>query len=147
LDAELLPGTLCELRFSDGQIKQLRLASLGGIPKNRLLFFEGVSNPEQARDLWGALIHIERGDLPPLPDNEFYADDLVGLKVVDKGRGDLGKVASIWKTGSNDCLEVQPPQGESFLLPMTDEVVDRVDLEAGIVTVALTPGLHPDDEA
>src|SRR5258708_26617410 len=106
----------------------MKLKSLGAVPKSRLLFFEGVSSPELAKDLWGAVIQVRHEDLPPLPKNEFYAEDLVGLQVEDESRGALGTVASIWKTGSNDCIEVQPASGESFLVPMTDEVITSVDL-------------------
>ena len=67
--------------------------------------------------------------------------------MLDEDRGELGKIASIWKTGSNDCLEIQPESGESFLVPMTDEVIAGVDLDLKIVRVTLMQGLHPDDEA
>lgn len=147
MDTELKNGTSCRLCFSDGQVRQITLTSQGGVPKSRLLFFEGINNPELAKDLWGAVIEVRREDLPALPKNEFYAEDLVGLSVVDDRRGSLGKIASVWKTGSNDCLEVQPEKGDSFLLPMTDEVIGAVDFELKIMRVSLMPGLHPDDEA
>jgi 16S rRNA processing protein RimM len=137
----------CRLCFSDGQRRSIKLIGQGGVPKSRLLFFEGITTPEMAKDLWGAVIEVRREDLPSLPKNEFYAEDLVGLNVVDERRGGLGKIASVWKTGSNDCLEVQPEKGDTFLLPMTDEVIASVDLELKIMRVNLMPGLHPDDEA
>jgi ribosomal 30S subunit maturation factor RimM len=68
--------------------------------------------------------------------------DLVGKNVVDEKRGLLGKVASVLETGKNHCLEIQPEKGESYLIPMTDDVVLGIGSE---VKVKLLPGLHPDE--
>ena len=147
LDADLKQGVDCELCFSDGQIKKLKLTSIAGAVSSRMLFFEGVNDPEQAKDLWGAEIRVRREDLPELPKDQFYADDLSGMTAHDAGRGMLGKVVSVWRTGSNDCMEIQPEHGESFLLPMTDEVIESIDTDLKVVKVRLLQGLHPDDEA
>ena len=58
----------CELHFSDGQVRPMKLKSLGGAPKSRLLFFEGIASPEQARDLWGAVIEVRRRTCRPCPE-------------------------------------------------------------------------------
>jgi 16S rRNA processing protein RimM len=43
-------------------------------------------------------------------------------------------------TGANDVYVVARPAGE-LLLPALRDVIVRVDLDAGVMTVALPPGL------
>jgi 16S rRNA processing protein RimM len=126
------------LKFRDGRSEAVRIAERGG----RTLRLQGCESPEAARRFTNTELWIERGDAPGLPKGSHYAADLVGKTVVDARRGELGKVAGLIETGSNACLEIQPAKGESWLIPMTDEVIQKID-EA--VHVTLLPGLHPDE--
>lgn len=98
--------------------------------------------PETARALGSSEIWVEREAAPELPEGEHYAADLVGKEVVDAKRGSLGKVAAVIETGGNDCLEIQPEKGESYLIPMLDEVILSIGDK---VNVKLMPGLHPEE--
>ena len=54
----------------------------------------------------------------------------------------MGKLVEILETGANDVYIVRPSAGPDLLLPATDEVIDDVNLEAGMMTVTLLPGLR-----
>ena len=45
----------------------------------------GVSTKEQADDMRGLRLYVERTLLPSLPDDEYYHADLIGLDVFDTG--------------------------------------------------------------
>ena len=84
----------------------------------------GVSTKEQADDMRGLRLYVERTLLPSLPDDEFYHADLIGLEVVDTGGKTLGKVKSVQNHGASDLLEVHGPGLKStVLLPFTREAV------------------------
>jgi 16S rRNA processing protein RimM len=57
----------------------------------------------------------------------------------------LGEITQILETGANDVFVIQPKDGREILIPDTDEVVLKVDLEKGQMTINLLPGLLPDE--
>lgn len=94
----------------------------------------GYDNPEIARQLTGQNIAIERSQLPALEANEFYWDDLVGLKVIDQSGQVLGEVIYLIATGSNDVLVVKGEKEHAIPFLM-DEVILKVDLVKGEIHV------------
>ena len=132
------PPLEAELRFRDGSVRSLKLVEAGG----RMLKFEGYDVPETARALGNSELWIERQAAPSLPQGEHYVADLEGKQVLDAKRGLLGKVAAVIETGRNHCLEIQPEKGESYLIPMTDDVILGIGDQ---IQVRLLPGLHPDE--
>ena len=64
----------------------------------------------------------------PLPGDEFYHSDLIGLDVVDTGGEPLGRVHAVHDHGAGDILEVRPAGGAPLLLPFTRAVVPTIDL-------------------
>jgi 16S rRNA processing protein RimM len=79
----------------------------------------------------GAPIEVAREALPPTGEDEYYAFQLIGLEVVEENGRALGTVADVIPGVANDVLEV----GE-HLLPMIEDCIRSVDLEAGRITVA-----------
>ncbi len=108
--------------------------------KDLLLKLRGCDNRTQAEALQGQLVHMKLEDAAPLGPGEYYAYQLIGLKVVTLEGQDLGVLDEILETGANDVYVVHGPRGE-VLLPARVEVVRQVDLERGVMTVYLMPGL------
>jgi len=79
----------------------------------------------------GTRLEVERAALPPTGEDEYYAFQLIGLEVVEENGRALGTVADVIPGVANDVLEV----GE-HLLPMVEDCIRSVDLEAGRITVA-----------
>jgi len=71
----------------------------------------------------------------------YYQHDIVGLQVETEAGEALGKVESIFSTGSNDVYVVRGERGE-LLLPAIEDVVKQVDVAGGRLVVALLPGLE-----
>ena len=115
-------------------------------PKGVLLKLEGIDTPEMAGLLKGAEIGADRCDLPDLEDGEYFWTDLIGLEVLTSTGQSLGRVTDMFQTGANDVMVVQGPRGE-VLIPAVEAVVDRIDLEAGRMTLADMDGLVPEDAA
>lgn len=80
----------------------------------------------------GAVLEVERDRLPPTEEDEYYAFELVGLAVVEENGRELGKVKAVTPGVANDVLELD----SGVLLPMVEECVRRVDLEAQRIEVA-----------
>lgn len=110
-----------------------------------VLSLAGVKRIEEAEELVGCSVYVQKADLEPLPDDEFYWHQLVGLRVNTEEGSYLGNLEEVLATGSNDVFVVRN-QGSEILIPATDEVVVRVDLRGKVMTIRLLEGLLPEDD-
>jgi 16S rRNA processing protein RimM len=108
-----------------------------GTPARPILRLRAVDSREAVDALRGTDLWIRRADAPPLEEDEWYAEDLVGLRVVD-GQQEVGVVAKLLPYPSCELLEVQRPEGPALLVPLISDAVRTVDVEAGRVDVDLT---------
>jgi 16S rRNA processing protein RimM len=86
----------------------------------------------------GADIEVELSSLPDPEEGSYYAYQLVGLEVREKGGALLGRVVEISTNPANDVLELDT----GLALPLVDACVQEVDLAAGRILVQ--PGFAPD---
>ena len=107
-----------------------------------LISFKGITDPEAAGRLRNQLVFVRADDRPPLSEGEYYHHQLLGLNVVSHHGEQLGKLTEILETGANDVYIVRPAAGSDLLLPATDEVIEDINLESGVMTVNLLPGLR-----
>ena len=109
-----------------------------------LMSFHDVQDRETAETLLQAEIYMKKADLPTLEEDSYYWFELEGLSVVDTDGKYLGRIESIFNTGSNDVYVVKnDAQGAAaeLLVPALASVVRSIDLDQGEMTVELPPGL------
>jgi 16S rRNA processing protein RimM len=80
----------------------------------------------------GATLSVPRASLPPTADGEFYVFELVGFEVEEEGGRVIGRVSDVAAGIANDVLELD----SGIALPMVEDCVRQVDLEAGRILVA-----------
>jgi len=80
----------------------------------------------------GALLEVERDQLPPTGEDEWYAFELVGLEVVEEGGRVLGTVRAVTPGVANDVLELD----DDLLLPMVEDCIRSIDVAGGRIHVA-----------
>ena len=102
-----------------------------GTDDRPILRLEGVTTREAAEALRGEVLWVDRRHSPPLEEDEWWADDLVGLRVVDGARA-VGVVDRVVSLPSCEVLEVG-----DLLVPLVSDAVRTVDVEAGVVDVDL----------
>lgn len=109
------------------------------LKKNRIKFFE-INSKEDAESLRGKLINIYRSDLPDLKKNEFYLNDLVNFRIVDKSNNDYGVVKEVLHLPANDVLSVFYSNQE-YLVPMIDDVIIMIDIDSKKIIINPIKGL------
>lgn len=127
-----------------GDETSARLVDVTGTRWHRervLMKFAQYTSRDAVETLRGKYLKIPRTDAVPLEPGAFYHYQLEGLTVVTDEGETLGKIAYILETGANDVYVVKTSAGE-LLIPVTDEVVHDINLDAGVVTVHLLPGLR-----
>jgi 16S rRNA processing protein RimM len=127
------------LEDSRGQQKRHSLRKLERPGKFLFLELEDIIDLDSARALVGCKVLIPRDMLEALPDGEYYWREIIGLDVVDEDGKYLGRIESIFPTGSND---VYVCKGErEILLPAISDVIVRIDPAENKMTVKLLEGL------
>ena len=102
--------------------------------KGVVAHLQGYDDRDQAVELMGCEIAVPREQLPELTENEYYWNDLQGLRVVNLEGVELGKISHLFETGANDVVVVKGDRER--LIPYTwGEVVRSVDLAAGLMVV------------
>ncbi len=125
--------------FVGPQQKRYEVKSFRPYQGNWLLHLVGVESRNEAEALHEQEIFIEAAQRPR-QEGEFYAREVIGLKVRTIDGEELGEVTEILVTGANDVYVVKSSRGE-ILLPARVEVIKGIDVEAGTMTVELLPGL------
>ena len=127
-----------ELYVGGGRHRILEVVRPQGYP---IIQFEGFENRTRGESLRDTVIEIDADDLPPLPEGEYYVDDLVGLAVVTAEGDPVGTLAEVLTTGANDVYVVTRPGAKDALIPAIPDVIAGVDLEARQMTIDPLPGL------
>lgn len=109
-----------------------------------LMKVKGVGSIEQADELRGKVLYIDRRDAR-LEEGEHFVQDIIGLNVTDADSGvRYGTVRDVLKTGSNDVYEMQAEDNKLYYIPVIPDIIDRLDFEAGAVYIRPMKGLFDD---
>ncbi|MCC6169127.1 MAG: 16S rRNA processing protein RimM [Caldilineaceae bacterium] len=108
-----------------------------------LLTLSGVDDRADADALRGTWLFIPNEDAAELDEDTYYVHDIIGAAVQTQDGRPLGVVKDILFTGANEVYIVAPPDApdREILLPAIADVILHVDLEQGLITVNLLPGL------
>lgn len=113
--------------------------------KNQMLVqFEDVGSREAAEALRGQWLFVHQDDAIQLDEDTFWIHELIGLTVQNEKGEILGRLDDVLETGANDVYIVKPAHDlgvRELLLPAIADVILDVDIEKGVMTVAVPPGL------
>ena len=135
-----LPWTL-RLPDARGGIVDREIAEIEGREQGRGLVahLPGIDTRELAETLIGTEIWVDRDALPKPRKGEYYWVDLENLSVQTVAGLSLGRVSHVFATGANDVLAVRDGERERLVPFLTDDVIKRVDLDAGLIVVDWDP--------
>ena len=101
-----------------------------------LIKLVGIDDMNQADRLRNFNIVLSKEDLGELPDDRYYAFQIIGLAVYDLQDNLLGKITEILQTGSNDVYVVKDANGKELLVPALKKVVKEINLAEGKILVS-----------
>jgi 16S rRNA processing protein RimM len=136
-DTRFAPGAV--VRLADG--RELTVTRYRLTERSPLVSFAEVTHRSAAESLRGAELLIRPEERRPLGPDEYWPEDLIGLRVVDRDGIEIGVVRDVESEQPQDRLHVQDPDGTIHIVPLVAALVRRVDLGAGTITVELPPGL------
>ncbi|MDP9121193.1 MAG: ribosome maturation factor RimM [Acidobacteriota bacterium] len=133
------PGSVLLLTRQEKLLARLTVASRRAHRSGALVRFEGCDSRDQADELRGAWLEVERARVPEPPAGTYYHYQLVGCRCRD-GEAELGRVVDLLEDGGGLLLIVSDGQRE-VPVPFVGRFLRRVDVERGQIDLDLPPGL------
>lgn len=107
-----------------------------------ILKIKGYDSLNDIEPLKGSTLWVTREHAVKLNKDEYYVADLIGLKVIKEDGSELGTLTEVLPTGANDVYIVKNKEGKEYYLPAIKECIRAVDMQAGVITAFLMPGLE-----
>lgn len=105
-----------------------------------ILRLRGLTTRNDVEGYRGALLEVPDDEVERESEDSYFLHELIGLRVVTKEGEELGRVVEVMQPGANDVYVVQGPYGE-ILVPAIGEVIERIDVAGGVMTITPLPGM------
>jgi 16S rRNA processing protein RimM len=103
--------------------------------------FETIDTVDDAKQMRGADIKVDRKDAIKLPEGHYFTCDIVGLKVYDTDEKFLGVITDVFETGANDVYVMRGDDGGEYLIPAIKQVVIKIDLTKSLMIIEPMEGM------
>lgn len=115
----------------NGNYKSVKIEQAKITNETVLLKFADFKDKDDFEVLNGRKLYIDNTNLMPLPEDEYYIHDLIGMTVRQNDKV-IGKVKDVIKLKSNDVLEIECEEGEK-LIPFVSDFVGKVDIKKKLI--------------
>lgn len=110
-----------------------------------LLNLDGISTVEDGQLLRGKTVFINRNDIE-LEEGRYFISDILDASVYDYDTNELlGTLCDVSQTGANDVWHIKKDDKE-YLVPVIDEVVVSVDVDAAKIVIKPLKGIFDDED-
>ena len=118
----------------DGEIINLKKI---GILSNGLFISQinDINDRNEAEKLRNLELFINKSELKVLNNDEFYIDELIGMKVDSSGK--LGKINNIYNYGAGNIMEIVWKDKKNTDIPFAEPYVKNVDRKNKTVYIEL----------
>lgn len=139
------PGHQLMLGTTEGELPPdatvLEVQSTRPFKRGLLVKFQGIEGRTEAERLAQRYLLAPLESLEPLEEGELFYHQLLGLEVVTAEGEVVGRVREVFDTEPTHLLEVRAADGKTHLIPFAEQIVRKIDLAAGRLTVKPPPGL------
>ena len=106
------------------KLKMIRIQPNGNLICN----LENCHSRTEAEKFNKTSLYCSRSSLPPIKaEDEFYIEDLKGLKVLDTSGNHIGNITNVANYGGGDIIEIMfIKDGKSEMLPFTKELFPEI---------------------
>jgi len=101
---------------------------------------EDISSEADADRIIGSHLYLPLEFLPKLSGNKFYYHEIIGFDVIDSQHGNIGVIKGVNDSVSQALFEVEKDDMQ-LLIPVADNIIDKVDRESKTLYVTTPEGL------
>ena len=102
--------------------------------------FDDIKSEEEAQRLVGAELFLPLSMLPKLSGNRFYYHEIIGFSLQDAKHGNLGVITGVNDSAAQALFELEK-EGKQLLIPINDEIIQKVDRSKRTIFVSTPEGL------
>ncbi len=102
---------------------------------------EDVNTINEAKPLIGKACFLPLNTLAKLSGNKFYYHEVIGFEVIDKNKGNIGKIIQILDYPTQAIFEVKNTTKKEILIPITNEIITKVDRANKTIYIVAPTGL------
>ena len=102
--------------------------------------FEEVKTESDADRIMRSALYLPLAMLPKLKGDMFYFHEVIGFTLMDSVHGDIGIIQSVNDSTAQSLFEVQKGE-KQLLIPITDEIITKVDRNNKTIAVTTPEGL------
>ena len=101
---------------------------------------QDVNKMEQAVVFIGKAVYLPNELMPQLAEDEFYYKDIIGFKLIDVAKGEIGDISDVLEYPTQAVIQVMK-DGKEILIPIHDDIIQKVNKKAKTLTVNTPEGL------
>ena len=101
---------------------------------------QDVKKVEQAVTFMGKAVFLPNEMMPQLAEDEFYYQEIIGFKLIDVAKGEIGEISNVLEYPTQAVIQVMK-DGKEILIPIHDDIIQKVNKKAKTLTVKAPEGL------
>lgn len=125
-----------------GEEEKLTIKGVKYQKNNIIVKFAEIDAIDEAEKYKNAVLLADRSALGELPEGVYYIADLIGCMVFEENGNEIGVLADVFSTGSNDVYDIKREGKKNLLVPIIDGVLKTVDIENKKITIKIPEGLE-----
>lgn len=102
--------------------------------------FDAVKDEASANNIIGSELYLPLDMLPELTGNRFYFHEVIGFALEDEKHGFIGTITGVNDMSSQALFELDL-EGKQLLIPITDDIIQKVDRPQKTIYVSTPEGL------
>ena len=102
--------------------------------------FEELTNKTDASSIQNGIIRVRR-DILGIEEDEFLANDVIGMKVFTEEGKSIGEVVDIYETAAHDIYVIEDEEFEA-MVPDVDVFIKNIDFNKREMVVSLIEGMR-----
>ena len=138
---EILSGNKVMIELPSGEVKILTIKKVSSmIDKKWIVEFEELTNKTDAGLIQNGVIKVRR-DLLGIEEDEFLANDVMGMKVITEDGENIGEVVDIYETAAHDIYVIEDEEFET-MIPDVEVFIQNIDFNKREILVSLIEGMR-----
>ena len=81
------------------------------------------------------IFYIDRDEMDDLEENEYYFDDLIGLKIIDGNNNEYGEVVDVLDLPSSAVIEIKLKNDKKIMIPFVGVYINDVTKEYILIEI------------
>lgn len=126
IDEQLVPFFIAEIDYINEE--------------TAIVGFDDIEDENKVKEFIGCRLYLPNELMPEDIDTGSALQYIIGFSVIDSNYGEIGTIKDILQYSYNQILQVFKG-GNEILIPVSEEIIDEINIEKKIVKISAPEGL------